>query len=754
MSKRIDKLEKLMVEFKNIKSPAVSSKEEKYSKGGPVKSKSQEFLEHVRALLPHYDDGGSVAPSEDDTFLHKLSKSINDAMNPSSTPAPNVDSDRQNNYDKIRQQNRTNFDNPTSPNAYAHGGRVQNYDDGGMIPEDTGNFLPNQGQSPFGFSASAPIVIPDQTQTFKGSQSPTVGSMMGNIKMPTSTFDSANKSTGGGGSSSGGGGGGMSDLSSMASFFNKGGKVPNYDDGATPDDLQAALEDQDSPTEADPKQEAADAAEMAAAEKDHEDDPKENVDFDEDQKVVGGTPLKADEDNKPNEDAIEEDKMFAEDAKAGGQDKDDESDEDNKNDLKRDVASTDTEDDESNDGSDESDVDSDDSSADKKENAPVDQASIYRALAALNNSNNGGVGNLKDAQRQANQRASLQDMQRGAALMGAGLAHANPNAVIGNINKQQDPNAPIEQYQQQIADQGNEPDSPMSQTIANYAKSKGLAIPDGASGNAILKTLPFLAKDQALQTQLKKVAYTSQVKIDEDQKNREAQAQLQKDKDAEAMKRTQTAGGFKVSAAKAGQEAKMAKEGRDAEVKAESDLNSTRGKQALMMAQKNMMAVKNAQRMLQEFPDTDKWTSSQVNLFNTELVKIASTGVPTESQLSELSNPTAAMSASKLASKITNVPVGAQQGKFIALNKQYLDGLGEVSKKVITENLGNTLKSYEGKLSPESYKNMLYRHSDMLGLYTPKEEQGISAVVNSKGISRQEAIRALIKAKKIKDVNY
>lgn len=362
---------------------------------------------------------------------------------------------------------------------------------------------------------------------------------------------------------------------------------------------------------------------------------------------------------------------------------------------------------------------------------------------------------LARAQKQRDMNIAGQQIMKGAALFGAGASKTDPTQALKSIgDNDQYVNLPVLKYQEQMKNQGKDPSSPMTKAVENYLTSKGLKTIKGASADDYLKFMPFLAKDEALKTQINKVITQQAGALERNSASNKTKTEIaDKNRDA-AMERTKMGNEGKVAAAKAGQEARMGKEQRDAQVKAENDLNSTRGKQALMMAQRNLMSVKNAQKMLQEFPDTNKWTPQQVALFNSEIAKIATGGVPTEGQLHELANPTAASKVAEYAQKLANVPVGAEQGKFIANNKKYLEGLSDVSHQTIKDNMGNTIKAYEDKLGPEAYKKLLYRHSDALGLLTPAQEKGLDAVMQAKGIPREEAIKALVKQGVIKDLSY
>jgi hypothetical protein len=341
-----------------------------------------------------------------------------------------------------------------------------------------------------------------------------------------------------------------------------------------------------------------------------------------------------------------------------------------------------------------------------------------------------------------------------SGIAGSGGAHVNPLPASYFQTLNNGANLPVQNINEQIANQKNDPNSQVSKVMNQYLSAKGFNLPPGTSAADAEKVMPFLSKDQAYQNAIQKVLLqqggaqkraelANTTKADIAEKNREA-----------AMERTKESNKGKTAAATAGLEAKNTKTQNDAEIKAENDITNARSKPAIQQAYRNSIAIKNAQKMFEEFPDPDKWTPSQVALYNVEVAKVAGGQAPTEGMIHDLSNPTAASGMAGLMQKITNVPVGAQQGDFIRLNQKYMNGLADVSNGVIKDNMGNVIKASQDKLGSDKYKNMLYRHSDMLGLYTPQQEKGIAAVQKAKGLSRQDAIKGLIKQGAIKDLNY
>lgn len=119
---------------------------------------------------------------------------------------------------------------------------------------------------------------------------------------------------------------------------------------------------------------------------------------------------------------------------------------------------------------------------------------------------------LDEAQKKRRIRSTLAEMARFGDLAGAGIAKANaaPAGYFDSLSKAA--NLPVQEYQEQVANQPNDPKSTMSQVVRDYLTSKGIKVPDNSSAADLYKVAPFLAKDQALQVQLQKLNQTNDMK--------------------------------------------------------------------------------------------------------------------------------------------------------------------------------------------------------------------------------------------------
>lgn len=529
----------------------------------------------------------------------------------------------------------------------------------------------------------------------------------------------------------------------------KGGKIQHFDEGG-----ESVPQDPVYP-DLTPEQEAANAAELAQLKANGV--GQEQVQGDE-QDITGVNPSKIADiemSENPDDKSLEEE-LANEDFSA------DEVTNDNNPDKKRELADDESDDDSEDDDNQQppiagklpGDVLKAEETAKDSDSAAGLQ--VNSDIQKMIDATQSGKDDLAQAQKQRDLNAFGQQMAKYGALAGAGLAGRNgaksdPTEALKVIeSNDQYTNLPVQKYQEQIANQQNDPNSAMSQVVRAYYKNKGINVPDTASASDIKQVAPYYMKDQTLQNAINKVVLQQVGAGARNANSVTAANQRAQDKNALIAKEGDLNRKNQLDAKQFGQEAKQA----GVEQKAEQAMTNARSKPALAMAQRNLVYLANMNKMFEDYGDPDKWTPSQVAAWNTEKAKVAQGGVPTESMTNELSNPTYGNQMAGLIQKFTSTPTGAGQGKFIAQDKKYIDGLHDVSQGVIKGNAGDVLKSYQNGLTPDAYKNMVYRHSDILGLYNPNQENGINAVMAAKGLSRQDAIKALIAQGKIKDVNY
>lgn len=137
----------------------------------------------------------------------------------------------------------------------------------------------------------------------------------------------------------------------------------------------------------------------------------------------------------------------------------------------------------------------------KNEIAPDENSAIQNLV----NASKGQQNALRDAQAQRDSNIAGQQLMKGAALFSAGKLKTSPEQslkVIGENDRYV--GLPVEKYSENIANQKNDPNSPMTKAVEQYLSSKGINPINGASAQDYLTYMPYLQKDQSLKAAMEK----------------------------------------------------------------------------------------------------------------------------------------------------------------------------------------------------------------------------------------------------------
>jgi hypothetical protein len=149
--------------------------------------------------------------------------------------------------------------------------------------------------------------------------------------------------------------------------------------------------------------------------------------------------------------------------------------------------------------------------------------------------------------------------------------------------------------------------------------------------------------------------------------------------------------------------------------KAIAAMDQTRGNPALNSAFQTARMAQNAKSILAPYADDlNKAPPSQVALFNAEIAKIATNGVPSEATMKEIDDPTLAKEFSGFVSKVTNSIQGANQAGFLPTKLRYLDDLESNAVGFAQTSLDKKLSLYAPHLSDVDYKNIKASNDDFL----------------------------------------
>lgn len=130
-------------------------------------------------------------------------------------------------------------------------------------------------------------------------------------------------------------------------------------------------------------------------------------------------------------------------------------------------------------------------------------------------------------------------------------------------------------------------------------------------------------------------------------------------------------------------------------------INSFRGNKAVANSADALRAVGNAEELIHQYPDLNQMPQTQVALLGDELAKIAGGGAATEGGRKEVNSDTYASKWQQFKAKVGNEPTGADLGKFIQNNVQYLAGLKQANQKIVNSFRKDVYDSYEGQLNDD-----------------------------------------------------
>lgn len=358
----------------------------------------------------------------------------------------------------------------------------------------------------------------------------------------------------------------------------------------------------------------------------------------------------------------------------------------------------------------------DDSDEDEKKPAESDSAAglqispeIQKAITDLKKS----PDDLTKAQKERDQNVLGQEMAKYGALAGAGLLgrpgiNVSPNPALGVIGSNDKyAGLPVEKYQEQIANQQNDPNSNVSKLTKAYMKDKyKIDAPDNASYSDLSKIFPMIKSDQALQTRVQIAANTEAGRMDRNTASNESHEKVAKEKAAQTEKDLKIKQDTLKMQKQQQQDAKTASDQGKALQNTQQMLESARGNPAAAQAEKDLYSVQKANSLINMYGDPNKLSPQQVNLLVSEVSKIATGGVPTGHEQEALKPGTAESHLASLWSKLSNEPTPANAGAFIKQFQDYNNALAKDAQKVIQDKYGRVIETRKKQLGDDNYQSL------------------------------------------------
>jgi hypothetical protein len=485
--------------------------------------------------------------------------------------------------------------------------------------------------------------------------------------------------------------------------MNKGGKVKGYDDGGEviPDEQSEAPDVQDEIAAELQKgvDESINKRRSAGLDKAEKDEPSDDEDA---FQVRGSLPVKEDKVETEDLDKKAIEKPYDTEEEAA--------------DLAADDADKDSKD--------EDNSDREPSAEDKEEDKPSDEEQSDIDEKGFSGKATGLPENdLAKAQRQRDLNIASQNFAKYGTLLGSGISKTDPSQILGII-KDSDKNVgmPVQKYDEQVANQFNDPGSDVSKVTQAYLKSKGID-PKNSSAANLFKVAPFLQKDQALQVGIQKALLAANTKKEVASSNQASMDKRAASRNAIEKQKADAMGDQKVQV---GQDRALAQ--------TKTMLESARGNAAVQQAQKDLYSTKKVNSLLNIYPDLDKVPDAQVSLVIGEIAKIAQGGVPPGHEQDSLKPNTPESKLTKLWGQLNNEPTGANLGAYLKEFKKYNDVLANDAQDVIKDKFGRVIESSKKQLGDGNYKSLQEQYMKPLQeLSSAKGNHAPGSVVSVKG---------------------
>lgn len=377
---------------------------------------------------------------------------------------------------------------------------------------------------------------------------------------------------------------------------------------------------------------------------------------------------------------------------------------------------------------DESEDQSDEESPEKELASEPSDASGLKTSSAIENLINAQKqqrNSLSDAQKQRDNNIANNQFQQGAELFASGIARTDPSQGLAILKDQAKyANLPVQKYEEQIANQQHDPNSPMSQVTRDYLNSKGMKVPDSASASDLFKIAPFLAKDQALQMSIQKVLLQQQGAA-----ARNAATNKTKEEGfSAANQRAQESNALKKQENQIRQDQLKAVKQQNQDNKANSDFEKM-GKLAtaeIASSRSPFGKAANVVRSAEQLEALGKQYGDLNQLDNRQIAEIArgldsmlASGAATVTGASHLLPSTASGSLAKIEEYITSLPAGAKQKEFVQRMMDTVSREKQIANQQMVRTQGKILApfSHLKKNYPERYE------ATLKGMGIPSEEQ-------------------------------
>lgn len=334
----------------------------------------------------------------------------------------------------------------------------------------------------------------------------------------------------------------------------------------------------------------------------------------------------------------------------------------------------------------------------------------------------GSVEALKDAQHRQNLAVFGNQLGRAASQVGAGMARVQPGDLSGFDQNVQQAGQITQQLKDQIEREGDDPNSPISQAMKQYAQKFGVNIQGNISAKQLDKMMPYIFKGFEAEETRKQQEVNKRLQILGIQSQRESAA-AQHD-----LARTD----------------KMSHQYDQNLNQAQTQLEQSRGNKALNNSKETIRRVDNALAIINRYPNPDDIPKNLASIVTSDLGTIVNGGVMGEHGYKELANDTLWSGLAKRYEDVANKPTGANLGAFIKQNRQILEELKDNAEKSVYDYHKRLLVPKQKMLRPEDFETLKGQYLDPYESAHDDTQMAVNKYAREHGISPDQA-KAIMK---------
>lgn len=170
-------------------------------------------------------------------------------------------------------------------------------------------------------------------------------------------------------------------------------------------------------------------------------------------------------------------------------------------------------------------------------------------------------------------------------------------------------------------------------------------------------------------------------------------------------------------------DAKTSKTQTDAFNKVNTMLNGRSSDPAAKQAELDLYNAKKADGLANMYGDPNKLSPQQARLYISEISKIATGGVPSDSEMKALESGSITGELAKVWGRISNKPQPANAGDFIKSYQDYSAKLKQEAQRVIQERYGRLIESNKKHLSDDDYQSLQDQYINRFKDSSPQPQQ-------------------------------